>query len=63
MAYPQCGIQFLDFANGDSLQLSGQAEILYDERTLPGGFISVIDLSCAAYISTKKLQTPDSSVL
>ena len=36
VAYPYAGIQFLDFANGDSLQLTGQAEILYDERTLPG---------------------------
>ena len=36
VAYPHAGIQFLDFANGDSLQLTGKAEILYDERTLPG---------------------------
>lgn len=30
------GIQFIDFDNGDSLQLTGHAEILWDDRSLPG---------------------------
>ena len=33
---PRAGIQFLDFATGDSLQLSVKTSILWDERGLPG---------------------------
>ena len=35
-ADPHASIQFLDFATGDSLQLSGSCSILWDERHLPG---------------------------
>ena len=35
-ADPRASIQFLDFASGDSLQLSGTCSILWDERHLPG---------------------------
>ena len=40
-ANPTAGMQFLDFATGDSLQLTGHAEILFDERSLPGVFINL----------------------
>ncbi|BDA45400.1 probable flavohemoprotein at C-terminar half [Coccomyxa sp. Obi] len=33
---PHVGIQFIDFDNGDSLQLTGHAQILWDDRSLPG---------------------------
>jgi hypothetical protein len=36
------GIQFIDFTNGDSLQLTGHGKILFDERSLPGMSIAVM---------------------
>ena len=33
---PAAGVQFVDFASGDSLQLTGRAEIIFDEKRLPG---------------------------
>lgn len=36
MADPRAGIEFIDFDNGDTLQLTGHAKILWNERSLPG---------------------------
>ena len=33
---PAAGIQFLDFTTGDSLQLTGHAEIVFEDNLLPG---------------------------
>ena len=33
---PEAGLLFIDFTTGDTLQLSGHAEVLWDETSLPG---------------------------
>lgn len=33
---PEAGLLFIDFSTGDTLHLSGHAEVLWDETSLPG---------------------------
>ncbi|KAK9901386.1 hypothetical protein WJX75_009774 [Coccomyxa subellipsoidea] len=40
------GIQFIDFTNGDSLQLTGHGKILFDERSLPGAQRTLEFVTC-----------------
>ena|SRR3990167_11036263 len=33
---PNCGLLFLDFENGDVIQMNGRGKILFDQSTMPG---------------------------
>jgi hypothetical protein len=35
-AHPACGLLFVDFLSGDTLQVTGEARVAFEERTLPG---------------------------
>jgi ferredoxin-NADP reductase len=51
--YPRAGMLFIDWETGDTLQVTGPVEILYDEHSLPGAE-RTLELTVHAWVFTHR---------